>query len=582
MRALGFIAILSVLTGGPALAADVPATSKIATVTIFPTGAEITRALKVKLDAGEHTILLNDITGQADASSVRIETPADSKLQIRSVDARRTDLPSTDPAVTQSARKQLEDQIEQLGDQRSELNDVIKVAEEQRTYLQSLEKLPQTQPGTAAAAPAPREDWNAVYTLIGTRMTELAKTAREAKLKQRDIDRQIKALKKELAAAGGKSQDRTELRIYVNAGAPQETTLTLRYQVNTASWTAFYDAQLTTGDKDKGAARKLSLARYASIAQTTGEDWEDVALSLSTTKPGTATAAPDLNMLSVDFDGGWANKSDSSVAQQNSAPVILEKSRYFDENNQLVKVRKVLLSGDKQTVMVASSFQAVYGIPGRATIKTTGEAKRLQILTEEVEPSLLVRTVPRLDHNAYLYASFALPKTSSPILEGQVSLQRDGVYVGTGRLPQLAPGEQLELGFGADERVKVKRIISEDKKGETGTFSTSRVEERSYAINVRNLHAHAVDMQVIDRIPVPMHQDIKVDFAVTKGPQPTAKDVDDKRGTMLWQMTATPDEEKLLAFGYRITAPNDRKLQYRELTDEETQANQIMRANVAR
>jgi uncharacterized protein (TIGR02231 family) len=151
-----------------------------------------------------------------------------------------------------------------------------------------------------------------------------------------------------------------------------------------------------------------------------------------------------------------------------------------------------------------------------------------------------------------------------------VSLFRDGVYVGAGQLPQLSPGEDYDMGFGADERVKVKRVVTEDKRGDTGMFTTSRVEERRYAITVKNLHTRAIEVQVIDRIPVPMHQDITVDFSTSAGPDPTEKDVDGKRGTLLWQMSARPGEEKQLAFGYRVTARAGKPLIYREVSDEET------------
>jgi uncharacterized protein (TIGR02231 family) len=569
MRIMGFWVLSVAALSAPAFAADVPATSKIEAVTVFPTGAEIVRSVSVKLDAGEHSVLLNDVTGQANAGSIRVENAAGEKLEIRSIDARRLELPDSDPAVTQSARKKIEDEIEKLRDQRGELDDVVRVAQEQNNYLKNLEREPTTQ--TAATQPTTLEDRQALFTMLGARMTELAKTARDAKLKQRDIDEQIKDLKKELSAVGGKSQDRTEIRIYVNAGSPLETTLKLHYQVSSASWTAFYDARLNTGDS--GSARKLSITRFASIAQTTGEDWEDIALSLSTTRPGTATAAPELNMLTVDFDGassGGAQKlaGESNVSPNKAQYVPVEKSAYKDEVGNYTKTRNLVL-GKKETQVSGTALQAVYAMPGKATIKTTGEAKRLQIMAEEMEPELLVRTVPRLDHNAYLYAKFILPKTSSPLLGGQVALQRDGVVVGNGELPQLAPGEDMELGFGADERVKVKRVVSEDKKGETGTFTTSYMEERSYVIAVKNLHARPVQLQVIDRMPVPMHQDIKVEFTVTKGGEPTIKDVNDRRGTMLWQMSAAPDEEKSLAFGYRITGPKDKPLQYQVFSDDD-------------
>ena len=94
----------------------------------------------------------------------------------------------------------------------------------------------------------------------------------------------------------------------------------------------------------------------------------------------------------------------------------------------------------------------------------------------------MVRTVPRLDNTAYLYARIVMPRASSPILAGQVSLFRDGVFAGIGKFPQLAPGEEYELEFGADDRVKVKRIVLEQKSGEAGTLTTSFLDERRYAI----------------------------------------------------------------------------------------------------
>ena len=116
MRALRFLAVLPAIMCSQAFAADgslLPASSKFATdslasskieaVTVFPSGAEITRTLKVKLGAGEQTVLVNDVTGQAIAASIRVEGTADRKLEIGSVDARRVELPSTDPAVTRTA-----------------------------------------------------------------------------------------------------------------------------------------------------------------------------------------------------------------------------------------------------------------------------------------------------------------------------------------------------------------------------------------------------------------------------------------------------------------------------------------------
>lgn len=563
-----------------ALAAEVTIPSKIDAVTVFPSGAEITRLIKVKLDAGEHTLLIGDITGEALPASIRVEASATAKLEIGSVDARVISLSSGDPAVAQSARKKIEDQIEALNDSRAAQDSIIQAAGMQQAYLENLTKLPQT-PAAVSGTAAAREDWGALFGAIGANMTEALKTATAARLKQREIDRQLEDLHKQLATAGGNnSQERTEVRIYVSAAEPLDASLVLRYQTPSASWSPFYDARLATGDKDKGSSPSLTLTRRASIVQTTGEDWDGVALALSTTRPGATTAAPALNMLAIDFAGGRVAQAPgaSSLAvkqmnvQQPQGPANQEL-----EENQYGAPQRTKRAGEKSAAARVTAFQAVYGIPGRTVIKSTGEAKRIQIVTEEIHPALTVQTAPRIDHTAYLYARLTLPANSSPLLQGQVSLFRDGVFVGNGQMPQLSPGEDHDLGFGADERVKVKRVVLESKRGETGTFTTSYVEERRFAIAVKNLHNRTIQVQVIDRMPVAMHQDIKVDFQMQQGPQPSETDVNDQRGVMMWQISAEPGEEKQIGFGYRVTAPAGKPITYGELSEEQEKL-EMMRA----
>ena len=384
-------------------------------------------------------------------------------------------------------------------------------------------------------------------------------------------------LQKELASAAPKQIDRTELRINAAAEAGLDATLTVRYQVQGANWQAFYDARLATGDKT--VAPKLQIARRAAVSNASGEDWEDIALSLSTTRPGRATAAPELQMLSVDFEqpmppAAPAMRREDDGAARSVMPRAAMKMGELAKQDEL-KVKEET-ANETQAETSSAAFQSVFAIPGRSTVKSQSEVKRVLIEQLFLDPQLVVRTVPRLDPTAYLYARTVWPKDRAPALAGQVSLFRDGTFVGNGRLAQLAPGEEAELGFGADDRVKVKRNVTEDKKGETGTFSTSRIEERNFTIEVKNLHARAVQVAVLDRVPVSMQKDITVEMTV-KGPQPTKKDVQGRRGVSIWDMKLEPDEEKVVTFGYKVTYPPDKRVIFRELTPE-----QIMQQNIIR
>ena len=176
-----------------------------------------------------------------------------------------------------------------------------------------------------------------------------------------------------------------------------------------------------------------------------------------------------------------------------------------------------------------------------------------------VEPALVVRTVPRLRPQAYLYAKLAAPKTSA-YLPGSIALFRDGTYVGTGRLPLMAPGQEQEIGFGADDSVRVRYATVEDKRGETGLISSQQTDTRAYRISVKNLHERAIAISVQDNIPTSRHQDIKVEL--TGKTPPTRRDVDDKRGVLAWEALIQPDEERQIEFGFRVSWPAGKRVIY--------------------
>ena len=281
-------------------AADVKGTTRVDAVTVFPSGAEITRVGKVKLERGDHVMLFTDLPARAVHSSIRVEGKATGgALVIGSVDSRRTFVPRTDDAVAATERKRVEDAIEKLKDDKAVLQTAVQAAEMQKTLIGNLAQLP-TRPAPANGAAAPQPDWTQLFGLIGERLAEAQKTILDTQIKVRAVDRQIKDLEGKLASLAPAQEERTEVKVFVNAGAPLEAEMAIRYQVGSASWLPFYDARLATGTK--ALAPKLQLVRRASIQQRTGENWDEVTLALSTARPGAGTAAPELQPVTIDYE----------------------------------------------------------------------------------------------------------------------------------------------------------------------------------------------------------------------------------------------------------------------------------------
>jgi hypothetical protein len=140
------------MTAWAAHAAEIAATSRVGAVMVFPTGAEVTRLGRVKLDPGDHAIIFADLPARAISSSIRVEAKASGKLEIGSVDSRRLFVPRSDSSNAASERKRLEDGIEKLRDEKSALEGAIKAAEAQRTLINNLAQLPmRPQPANAVA-----------------------------------------------------------------------------------------------------------------------------------------------------------------------------------------------------------------------------------------------------------------------------------------------------------------------------------------------------------------------------------------------------------------------------------------------
>lgn len=558
------IAVAVVILGGlatAARAADVSATSTIDAVTVFLSGAEVTRQAKVKLEKGEHTVILSDVPSGAVPGSIRVEGKATGKLDISSVDTARKYLQREESRAADEERKKLEDEIESLRDQRASLEAQHQAAETQKALIANLAQLPSRPPPAASIGAAP-EDWGRVLALIAQGTSEAGRLQLDAQVKMREIDRRIMDIENKLTQLAPPKTEQTEVRVNVAAESALDADLTVRYQIARAGWTPIYDARLATATKTDPA--KLSLSRRALIQQRSGEDWTDVALQLSTARPSDGAAAPNIDTQIVDFEPevkappAPAPMAKARRLQQESADAMADRDALGAAAPEMAA--NVAAPVEEQlATLTEAPFEATFAVAGKTSVPGNGDAKRVLLAEDALEPALSTRTAPKVDTNAYLYAKFKLLK-GTPLLPGRAYLFRDGTFVGSNDLPLLAPGVEHDLGFGIDDQIKVKYIVLEEKRGETGLISTSRVDSRNFRVTVKNLHERAIDIKVVDRIPVSKNQDIKVEYSGKATPSTEA--LNDRRGVIAFDAKLEPDEEKALEYGYRVSWPAAKSIIY--------------------
>jgi uncharacterized protein (TIGR02231 family) len=538
------LVVLAGLACAQAQAADLDASSAVDAVTVYPDGASVTRIITLDLPAGDNSAVLKDFPLALDPSSLRVEGEAGTKLTIGAIDAKQ---PRAAPPVN---LPELDKRIEVLKDQRNDLQGTIDAATARRKFAERFAESSPAGIGDKGEA-RPISEWRAAFAAVAEEVASADTAIRDAERKQRELDRQIAQLEQDRAQ---KPPSKLEVRIDLAAAAATRATLRVTYAVRNARWTPLYDARLDTGAKDRKPA--LELVRRAEITQNTGEDWSNVALSVSTVRIARGGNAPDLNPLIVQYP----QLQHPAPAAPAASIGAMDSQRLFGRGG-LAKLAEPQAererADDQQATADVGGFQVTFKIPGRVSLGASEGAKSLRVSSVTLGPDLAVRAVPVKDPTAFLEASFK-QNEDAPLLPGQVSIYRDGSFVGRGQMAAAGKDETVRLGFGADEKIKIERAVVKRNEGSAGLIvTTSKTDERSFKTTVRNGHDFPIRIAIEDQLPVSENEEIQVEMLAATTP-PTATNLRDKRGVLEWAYDAKPGEVRDIAFAWRVRWPKDK------------------------
>ena len=557
---LALLASAAPVFAAPVFAADINAVSKIDGVVVYPGVASVTRLIEVAVPAGTHTLVVTGLPQSLNPNSLRVEGTASGQLQIGSVEMR------TQPFVGVAAPTgEVAMRLKKLQDDRERKTTELEALTAKRTIITAIgEQAPSMLIGKDK--PADPADWSKAWDAVGQGLAKVGEELRNATAALREINEDIAAIGRQNRGPERAGITR-DANISVESANGAKVTLKLTYQVSGVSWRPSYDAVLTTGTAT--VKPKLVLVRRAMVSQRTGEDWNDVTLSVSTAQARGGTQVPDLAPVRVGFNEPSAIVQNSSpLRTRATAPAISEAMKSVDDNA-LAQASGGLSTlaapqpapapvVQQQAQLEASGFSAQFIVAGRVTITPDGSTRAFRIGARDIEPTLGIKTAPGLDAKAYLEARFSNDE-DAPLLAGEVALTRDGVFVGQGRIRQIASGDTVDMGFGVDDKVKVARVPVRRRETEASWSQGQRGDLREFKTTVKNLHDRTMKITVLDQIPYSENNTIVVEAIPTMTPA-TEKTVQDKRGVMGWTYDYKPGEEKELRNGFRMRWPNDREL----------------------
>jgi uncharacterized protein (TIGR02231 family) len=528
--------LIVLLFSAPAMAADLTAQLPIDRVTVYAEGAQVTRAGNVSLTPGTQRIVVHGLPAELDKSLLQV-TVGGTGIRLGSVD---TDVVNEEHVVA-ARERELGDQIEHRSDLRAAIQDEIDTA---TTQLKLLDSLAANPTGGAYSQPAVNgTNLAAVVSTVGSSATATRTRLRDARIRLREADREIAKLQADLKKVATAAKSSLDVMINLEVPAAQSAPVSVSYRIGDAGWGWIYQARLDT------ASGKLELERQGGVTQSSGEDWSNVQLTLTTAQPSEDAATPVVESEYLDLQLPLP----AAVA---AAPALRAVGRARDERDAL---EEIAVTGQKRGANVsASQYLVEYTVPGRTTLSADSQPRLYPISTESFAARTLVRIVPRDSLRAHLEASFKY-ELDTPLEAGILQLYRDGAYVGSAMTEAFLPGADVRMPFGNDERIKVAVRDEAAKSDQSSLLSKIITRENRRRFDVTSYHADTVPVEIVDRIPVSKNADIKVE--ILKGStEPTTRDLDGKAGVLLWKLDAPPRKTVSIRHWYTVRYPRDRVL----------------------
>lgn len=514
-----------------------PAHNTIDAVTVFLDRAEVTRILDLELPAGEQTIEVRGLPAQLIEASLRAAGTGVKGLRIGSVETRRV----FGAEAAQQQERNLRDELQALNDRKAQLEGRHQALETQAAFIQRLATLPGDDVKEGGRLFAP-EKWPGAWQAIGKGMAETNAARITLQQESRTLQQQIRKLEEQLRQIQTGRRDTLTALLHIESASPGSARFTLSYQLPNATWSPAYDARLTT---EQGT---VELTQTASVRQASGEEWEQVALTVSTARPSAGAVMPELNPWWIDY------------SRPAPAPRMrLEKSQLTDEMVVGAMAPAAPTMHEAEEVVAnseASEFSVRYRIPGRVTVAADNSRQRFVLGKQQFSSTLGARTTPKHDPRAFLYAAFDY-SGDTPLLAGSWQLHRDGVYVGNSRQEVVRPGEAVALPFGPDDAVQVEYRLLKDERGTQGLLKRERTIERRYQISVTNAHRRSLPITVYDQLPVARDETISIALS-QDSTKPGATDVDERPGVLSWQQDLKPNGKMEINFGYRVSFPQEK------------------------
>jgi len=539
MRPLTVLAaVLPVLSA----AADLSVPSRIDAVTVYRSSARITRSARVDLTAGPARVLLAGLPDPLDDDSIRVEGKGTSKARVFGVTVERVTAAETAAAEARAA----EERLERLQDEDRGLEDRVRGAQARLEFVKSLRSTySEERAKNLAVRGIPAREWSDLAAFVAGETAAAGGEIRKVEAARRDLARKIAQARADLEKVQAKRGQTTKtVAVEVEADRGGSLELALSYVVHAAGWQPIWDARLLP------ETSTMELSFLGSVWQRSGEDWKGVTLAVSTAQPARGLFVPVLEPLYLQ------KLEPRPVAMKRAlsapAPAMALGDARAEAKGNVAEEAESYAVEVAQASVEEGLLSATFTAPRRETVDGSGQARKVPLARFPLKAEIVRTAAPRVEASAFLTAK-ALNETGFPLLAGMAGVYVGDEFAGRAPIPATPPGGELELAFGADDRVEVERKVLERRRESAGIISKDEVFRYRVRIAVKNRYAAPVAVKLLDLVPV--SRDEKIRVTVLEGTTAPTREDPERPGVRVYELALGPREERVLELRYEVRYP---------------------------
>ena len=512
--------------------------TEVVAVTVYTHQALVIRRGVVLLTGQERELEITQLPLTIETQSVRVRGTGEVAVRLVGVSTARVF--STEPSAERLIY--LTRQIQQLEAESNLLQAQIDALALQSRFIEGLREKTEE----PFAQSLSRKNLSLSETLdflnfLGSQYSEYAISTGEYKIQQQELDNQLQALRQQCQQIQTPHPRETfSLKLAIESAGAGEFELEVSYLVSRASWTPLYDLRVNT------SSNCINLDYLAEVTQSTGEDWMDVSLTLSTAKPGLGMA-PKLEPWYIDVLRPAEFLQMRRLAPIQAASVAMPAGAAVDSPTAETEQPEENLVA-AQTV-VAEVFRegstATFKLSSGGNIPSDGAPHKTTIFNDDFPCSFEYVAVPRSLSFAYLQANVK-NTANGAMLPGKANIFRDNTFVGITQLENVAPGQEFALNLGIDEGLKIERDLIErhvDKK----LIGNNRRMTYGYRIVITNLQNQETNLKLTEQLPISRNEQIKVRFS-RSNPQIQLSDM----GILEWTLTLPPQGKREIYYQFIV------------------------------